>query len=670
MIVMKEYYPPSFFFDGDYLLITKAIDSNKIWLLKKLANKQDLTINLIDPKKGFNVLWYAFLYNKFDAIRVLIEMGVDPFEQSADDFGSVLPYMIGQEYCMKSMLDGGLSPNYKSYKDPKHLIIEITKEIFHEPNISAGVKMLVERGADINVLDKDNSTALYEASWLYKKIHVIIALYLIEQGAEINIYNNFYGQTVAHRIFDKIKEAEDDRESFTAEYIEDLYKIRDAMIARGVKWPPTPKEEALKKMKLHGDKKMPIHGYDDYRYYNELQAKMAHFVTAGKEHERLIDNINVNYHLFRHYRRDINSLLNKYYYQDVLIEHIKMQDLLDDNYRQDFFNFLHDIVNEEYEIIPPLLVTMLLVIKLEQNQDSDAFYLLDELAKNEHLTYLGLHKIKLYVLELFIKNDNRIFFIKCAHLHKAHHLIDFIMQMMCADLFTEFTFAAKKVQLTYETVKTYTNIDGKEDYDTVETPVPFSKGQIFVNNRYEEHQYVGYVNKSLGYPLDDYPCGEAQFTGVHKNKKVTDLILFIFINIGKYLIDDITSKLSKAELISYDRYIYSHLKDYVVRNYHVNTSTGYANLRAEPNNNADVLAMIPNNEYVCFISDDGDWIPNDNRDWIKHNPMIWLRDVNKWTVEKRELIFLENNSGWVKVHYQQGDNGIEGYIHSSQLEQR
>jgi len=142
------------------------------------------------------------------------------------------------------------------------------------------------------------------------------------------------------------------------------------------------------------------------------------------------------------------------------------------------------------------------------------------------------------------------------------------------------------------------------------------------------------------------------------------------LELSKYFGDDLLAQLNWEERKTHKKYIADHLKEYVVRNYHVRTQEGFAYLRVLPNNEAAVLMAINNGEYVCFLENDGVWQKsNDLERWQKYSTNKWQKNAaDKWEVEKRNLVLVENKSGWVKVHYPA--QGIEGYLKQSQLEER
>jgi len=121
--------------------------------------------------------------------------------------------------------------------------------------------------------------------------------------------------------------------------------------------------------------------------------------------------------------------------------------------------------------------------------------------------------------------------------------------------------------------------------------------------------------------------------GPNYAKKIASFIIN-FYEVSSYFIDDVLRECGDNEeyIEMYNTHVFEELKRYIVRNYHVNSKNGYANLRDKPKANAEIITTIPNDEYVCFLYDAGDW-----EDWVKVS----------YTSEK-----------------------IMGYIHKSELEER
>jgi len=106
------------FFKDRYLLMTQAIEQNNMTQLKQLGRGQDLS------QKGdqdMDLMWFAMARKGFDAIRTLVELGVDPEKQAANGIGTALDFafmMQDDTRYLEAMLDGGLSPNYSDNPPP------------------------------------------------------------------------------------------------------------------------------------------------------------------------------------------------------------------------------------------------------------------------------------------------------------------------------------------------------------------------------------------------------------------------------------------------------------------------------------------------------------------------------------------------------------------------
>lgn len=162
---------PSSYFSGRALDIAQAIRDGDSHRLKPLLQGVDLNQF---GRKNMTFLFYALQEKQYDAIRLLVQAGADP-TQPVPDFGSPLGWAmkLPDARLLAAMLDGGLSPNALSDDEP--LIFFNTTEGSLEH-----LKLLVERGADINAVDSLNGTPLYEA---LTAMQLDQAEYLIQRGA-------------------------------------------------------------------------------------------------------------------------------------------------------------------------------------------------------------------------------------------------------------------------------------------------------------------------------------------------------------------------------------------------------------------------------------------------------------------------------------------------------
>jgi len=322
----------------------------------------------------------------------------------------------------------------------------------------------------------------------------------------------------------------------------------------------------------------------------------------------LIDGIELtNSTIFKKTTPKIHTYLNEFKYQNLLIEHININELLNDEYRDRFFVFLNDLQSEsEYDISHPRWLVILLMLRIEQLQDSKAFYILTESIKNELISFNGIDMFILEFVRLFL--SNRIFFIKQAVKYKDTKLLDLAMTNIRILLIEEYFFIKheakiilKKGQLfSYPTILDdlkKSNTSDQEQSDLLLVSV------YFLSDKYSQEDIL--------------------------NEWMQGMVEIPIPNLSNYWKEDLIKQLSAEEKVIYDKHIYPVIKNYIIRNYHINSEIGYTNLNIEPNNDSRILTIIPNNEYVCFLNDD------------------------------------ERDENWVKVYYQKTD--MQGYIHKSYL---
>jgi len=121
---------------------------------------------------------FALDNRRFVLVHLLLELGVNPDEET-QSYGSILDlaFIKDDPSYLAAMLDGGLSPNHTHPGQPPML---------HRAIAGGGldqVKLLLQRGSDINAKDSQGISALDAAINSDKPD---IALYLVEQGATFN----------------------------------------------------------------------------------------------------------------------------------------------------------------------------------------------------------------------------------------------------------------------------------------------------------------------------------------------------------------------------------------------------------------------------------------------------------------------------------------------------
>jgi len=224
------------FFNGHYLLMAQAIEQNNMAQLKQLARGQDLSQK---GEQDMDLMWFAIARENFDAIRTLVELGVDPEKQPADGIGTALDFAFmkpGDTRYLEAMLDGGLSPNYAD--NPPMLHRGVAGGLAH-------VKLLLQRGTRLDDRTPNvRGTALLEA---IDMVEPDIAIYLLQQGADFNAYT-VIGVTPAWAVYQEVTEGQPGHPVHTQ-----FLALRDLMIEKGAKWPPDSPLEVREQMRVRGE---------------------------------------------------------------------------------------------------------------------------------------------------------------------------------------------------------------------------------------------------------------------------------------------------------------------------------------------------------------------------------------------------------------------------------
>ena len=120
--------------------------------------------------------------------------------------------------------------------------------------------------------------------------------------------------------------------------------------------------------------------------------------------------------------------MKKYKYKDTYIENIKMADLLNKEYREGFFKYIaNSIVDSDDEFIATFF-SKLLLERIIQLKDTNAFYLLTESSKNPSISYNGIEMISEYVFDDLLENGT--FYIKESSKYNDITIIEYILKDM------------------------------------------------------------------------------------------------------------------------------------------------------------------------------------------------------------------------------------------------
>jgi hypothetical protein len=230
------------YFEGPLLQAGQAIERGDAAALQALQ-RQGVNFN-IPGKQGMTLMWLAIGRKRPDMVTALVRLGVDPDLQISQGIGSALDYTFMTRtdpnnkeglVLLKAMLDGGLSPNYKTPGGSFLLGMAVAGNVEH-------VKLVLAYGGDINGVDSLGGGALY-ASLMRLKLD--IAMYLVANGISLNTFDNG-GITPAWSVQHDI-----DRQ-VSGPIKDKLIALRAAMQARGVKFPPDPPEVVRDHMRAQG----------------------------------------------------------------------------------------------------------------------------------------------------------------------------------------------------------------------------------------------------------------------------------------------------------------------------------------------------------------------------------------------------------------------------------
>ncbi len=235
---MSKTYRAEEFFKGHYLLMAQAIERNDMGQLKQLAQGQDLSLK---GEKDMDLMWFAIARENFDAIRTLVELGVNPDNQIAQGIGNALQFTFMKHddvRYLKAMLDGGLSPNHMHPRQNLMLQRGVFGGLEH-------VKLLLQRGTRINDRDSIGGTALHTAT---TSVEPDIAIYLINQGADFNTHKT-NGSSVSWSVYLSVQDMRPGNPIHTK-----FLELRDLLISKGAKWPPDSPIEVRDQMRARGEK--------------------------------------------------------------------------------------------------------------------------------------------------------------------------------------------------------------------------------------------------------------------------------------------------------------------------------------------------------------------------------------------------------------------------------
>lgn len=228
------------FFSGPTLMLAQAIERGDAAEVDALSRTVDLNRPGADD---MTVLFFA-LQKAFgekpaqlQIITQLVKAGADP-RRRVEDVGSVLGVSLqaASPLYVKALLDGGLSPDTVEGSTP--ILFNATREATF-----GTLKLLVERGADVNKRDSLGNTALMQGLTTMQLDQVE---YLLAHGAKPD-FVNINGVSFANQLQFQIG-----RQQEGSPAQRKMLELRDRIVAMGVAWPPASRETEQERMRARG----------------------------------------------------------------------------------------------------------------------------------------------------------------------------------------------------------------------------------------------------------------------------------------------------------------------------------------------------------------------------------------------------------------------------------
>ncbi|MEI7255280.1 hypothetical protein [Dickeya dadantii] len=185
---------------------------------------QGLNLN-IQGKEGITpLLWLIYETQDKNAVRLALKLGADPnYKDGSGD--SVVNRVSGvrDPDWLRIVLDAGGNPNAIGRLGQPALFSAIGEDRW------ADIKLLVERGADINLVDGQKTTSAHYAAYLSK---YDITYWLIERGAKVDTYSAT-GGSLAWRVHESLSIMAQNSPQYPW-----LLKVKQQLQQRGIKFPP------------------------------------------------------------------------------------------------------------------------------------------------------------------------------------------------------------------------------------------------------------------------------------------------------------------------------------------------------------------------------------------------------------------------------------------------
>ncbi|WP_121576576.1 ankyrin repeat domain-containing protein [Brenneria alni] len=185
---------------------------------------QGLDLN-IQGKEGVTpLLWLVYETQNKKAVKLALKLGADPnYKDGSGD--SIVNRVSGvrDPDWLRIVLDAGGDPNSIGRLDQPAIFSAINEERW------ADIKLLVERGANVNLTDGQKTNSAHYAAYLNQ---YDIVYWLIEHGAHVDTYSAT-GGSLAWRVHESLSIMSPQSPQYPW-----ALKVKQLLQQRGVKFPP------------------------------------------------------------------------------------------------------------------------------------------------------------------------------------------------------------------------------------------------------------------------------------------------------------------------------------------------------------------------------------------------------------------------------------------------
>ncbi len=185
---------------------------------------QGVNLN-IKGKEGITpLLWLIYETKDKKAVTLALKLGVDPnYKDGSGDSAVNRVSGVKDPDWLRIILDAGGDPNAIGRLGQPAIFSAINEERW------ADIKLLVARGADVNLPDEQKTNSAHYAAYLNQ---YEISHWLIEQGANINTYSAT-GASLAWSVEDSLSIM-----SPKSPHYPWALKVKQLLLDHGVKFPP------------------------------------------------------------------------------------------------------------------------------------------------------------------------------------------------------------------------------------------------------------------------------------------------------------------------------------------------------------------------------------------------------------------------------------------------